>query len=135
MDEPLIVQVIQHYHPDWEPPKDTGREWHKCLCAWHGDGTASAAVSYKHDAFGCLGCPVKGSAITLIMLLEGVSYSAAIKFAKEISPGSDIPLPRKSRGKSRRRLSEDQGFVPGERSGQEIPVGIRGRRTPWSGNV
>lgn len=129
MGEPLIVSVIHRYHPEWSPPNNTGRTWIKTTCPFHGDTVASAAVSYEHNAFGCLGCPAAGNAITLITQQEGVSYSEAKRLAQELAEGGggEIPLsPSRKRG---RVLFEDQGTgVPVSDTGDRRPVPSRIRR-------
>ncbi|QOC55816.1 DNA primase [Mycobacterium phage Jorgensen] len=84
----LIAKVIERLAPDWVPPEDTGRVWIPCLCWAHADTRPSAAVSYKLNAFACLGCGTKGSAISLLMKREEVSHHRALELAQELSPGS-----------------------------------------------
>ncbi|WP_419719736.1 CHC2 zinc finger domain-containing protein [Mycobacterium avium] len=131
MDEPLIVKVIRRYYPDWDPPRDTGREWLKCLCPFHGDGRPSAAISLQHNAFKCYACPVKGSAAGIIKLKEEVSYAEAQRLAEEISGGSHEPVPRKSSGESRRAVfgdtRPDRPQHPGGR--RKVPPRVRRRPT------
>ena len=71
----MIVDVLLHYFPEWQPPRDTGREWTPTRCPFHGDENPSAAVSFKHDAFVCHACGVRGTARSIIRQKEGLSGS------------------------------------------------------------
>lgn len=125
---PLITRVIQRYFPDWEPPKDTGREWIKVTCPWHGDGVASAGISFRYNAFRCLGCGLGGSAVRIIKEQEEVTFAEAKRIAEEVSEGSDGAVPPESPRIARRRLFADEGAVPHQRQGSAVSTGIR-RRT------
>lgn len=125
---PLITRVIQRYFPDWEPPKDTGREWIKVTCPWHGDGVASAGISFRYNAFRCLGCGLGGSAVRIIKEQEEVTFAEAKRVAEEVSEGSDGAVPRESPRIARRRLFADEGFVPRQPQGRSVSTGVR-RRT------
>lgn len=130
MDEPLIVKVLQSYFPDWEPPVDRGREWVSALCPFHGDERPSASVSFKNNAFACHACGEKGNAIGIIMRREEISYSEAISYAEELSPGSSSNLSQESRRKPRRRVFGEPGTAPtGDRA---IQTGVRRRPPPWA---
>lgn len=133
-DDRLIVVAIRRYYEDWEPPEDTGREWIKCLCPFHGESRKSAVVSFEHNAFKCYACPVSGSAVTIIKDQEGVSFAEAYRIAEELSQGSDRAVPQQPARQSRRRVFGEQGSEGSEyRSGREqVPAGIRGRATPWA---
>ncbi|QHB38117.1 DNA primase [Mycobacterium phage Noelle] len=134
MNEPLIVQAIHRYHPDWEPPKDNGKDWIKCLCPFHAEEIPSAAVSFTRQAFNCLACGVKGDVLALIKKQEEVSYAEAERIAEELSPGSNRAIPTKSERQSSRRVFGDKGTDVRQRSGRSRPVHarVRGRSTPWS---
>ncbi len=127
--EPMIAAVIHRYFPDWEPPRDNGT-WSSCRCPWHGDEVASASVSYELDAFCCHGCGVKGDAIKIVRDREKVSFAEAVRILQEVTGRSDSELSPKPKGKSRRRVFADEGSE--SRSGTDLPVGVRGRRVPWS---
>ena len=134
MNVPLIVTVIEHYHPSWEAPPDNGREWQPCLCPWHGDTTESAAVSYRHQAFNCLACPVKGDAIGLIMREEGMAYRQAVEVAAGLSPEGVAALPQRttgvrSGGVPRNPRSGRPGY---RRGGSEVPSGLRRGSATWA---
>ncbi|BBC53853.1 putaive DNA primase [Mycobacterium phage PP] len=134
MSEPLIVRVIQRYYPGWEPPKDTGRDWLKCCCPFHGDTVASAGVSYSLNGFRCLACGVKGNAVTLIKQQEEVSFAEAERIAAGLSDGCGEPLPQKSSRKPSRRVFGDKGSDVSQRAGgsRPVPSRVRGRPTPWT---
>ena len=123
-----IIKVILRYHPEWEPPDDNGYEWVQCLCPFHGDTTASAAVSFDLQAFNCLACGVKGDAIAIIKSVEEVNYPTAKRIAEEVSVGCDVPVQSKPTGKSSRRVFGESGPA----FGVTVRPGIRGRPTPWT---
>lgn len=130
MDEPLIVAVIRRYHPGWEPPADNGKLWQPCLCPFHGEERASAAVSYEYQAFRCMACSAKGNALTLIKEQEGVTYQQAQLIAEGISEGGSGPIQPSTTRVSRRRVFGEpraHGPVdPGHR--RRVPTRVR-RRT------
>lgn len=108
----IIVAVIHRYYEDWEPPEDDPRrDWLKCLCPFHGETRKSACVSFEHDAFICYACPVKGDAIALIRMQEGVTYAEAKLIVAELSPGGHEPVSRKPARKPGRRVFEVEGVV------------------------
>ncbi|WP_425298242.1 CHC2 zinc finger domain-containing protein [Nocardia abscessus] len=135
-DDSLITSVIRRYHPDWEPPSDTGRDWIACLCPFHGETNKSASVSFEHNAFRCHGCGMKGDAISIIRQQEEVNYSEAVRITKEISPGSDEPVPSKLPRKSGRRVFGQAGASDdpqgSARRDRPVQARVRGRPTPWS---
>lgn len=90
----MIGEVIQRYFPDWEPPENR-REWNYTCCPFHNESDPSAAVSFDRDAFKCHACDVKGDAIALIRLQEGVTYREAVTIAESLSTGSNDAVSRK----------------------------------------
>lgn len=100
-----IEQVLKHYYPEFEAPADTDRTWISCLCPAHDESNPSCAVSYELDAVRCLSCGFKGSAISIVKRKEVVSTEQAIKFIEGITEASYDQVPRKSKRKSRRRVS------------------------------
>lgn len=130
----LIVDVIHRWHPEWEPPYDTGREWISCRCPFHGDESPSAAVSLTRNAFKCFACPVKGDAISLLEEREGVSFAEAIRIAKEVSPSSNGEIPGSVAGFAGRKVfGEPRAWVPERKArGRSVHVGIRRRSSPWA---
>ncbi|AEV52123.1 primase [Rhodococcus phage RGL3] len=133
-EDTLIVRVIRRYYADWEPPTDTGREWISVACPFHGESRPSAAVSYEHNAYRCFACSVKGDAIALVRLQEGVSFAEAVRITEGLSTGGDDSVRTGSSRKSGRGVHRRPG-VPrtvGGGSHQEVPTRLRGRSTPWS---
>ncbi|ALF01028.1 DNA primase [Mycobacterium phage Wooldri] len=133
-DEPLIVKVIHRYHPEWEPPRQGRSDWMKTRCPFHGDETPSASISFKHNAFRCFACPVKGSAVAIIKEQEEVSYAEAKRIAEELSPGGDGTIPAQPSRQSRRRVFGDKGSGVSQHQGRpgQVHARVRGRSTPWS---
>jgi hypothetical protein len=123
--EELIVRVIHRAHPDWEPPKDTGRTWIACLCPYHGDEHKSAAVSFEYDSFFCFVCEMGGDVIKVIRQKEGVSYSEAKSIAEGLAVGDSGDIPAGPAGITGRRLSS--GTRSARTGGQPVRPGIRGR--------
>lgn len=123
-----IAAVIQHYYPDWEPPEDT-HAWNKCLCPFHGEENASAAISYELQGFNCMGCSVRGDAISIIRHEQKeVSFAEAQRIAENLSVGGHKPVSRKPARKPSRRVFGEQG-PSGSKS---LRSGVRGRSTPWA---
>lgn len=133
MSEPLIVQVIKKYHPDWQAPKENGRTWVKCLCPFHAETRPSAGISYEHDSFNCLGCGVKGTAAGIIRLQEGVTNSEANRIAEAIPVEGIREVPAKPpRVSGRRVFGEPRTDAPGDPS---VRPGVRRRPPPWARDV
>lgn len=120
----MIAAVLEHYYPRWQPPRDSGREWVSCLCPSHEETRPSAAVSYRLDAVACLACGFKGSAISIVMREEGISYQEAIKRAASISGRSRKTISRELRRKSGRIVFGGTGVSGGQ--DQTVPVWLRG---------
>ncbi|QGJ88854.1 DNA primase [Mycobacterium phage Yecey3] len=125
--ESPIALAILRYHPDWEPPPDTG-EWNKCLCPFHGESRASAAISYDLQGFNCMGCNVRGDVISIIRHEEEVTFAAAKRIAENLSVGGHAPVQVKPSRKPSRRVFGEQGSA----GGSTVRPGVRGRTTPWS---
>ncbi|WP_225343256.1 CHC2 zinc finger domain-containing protein [Mycobacterium avium] len=127
----MIVETIQLLYPDWEPPKDTGRAWAKTLCPFHAESVPSASISFKHDAFNCFACGVKGDWRKLLKEQKGLSRAEIDRLAEEISGGSHEPVSRKSSGESRRAVfgdtRPDRPQHPGGR--RKVPPRVRRRPT------
>lgn len=123
----MIIEAIQRYHPEWDPPPDH-KEWNKCLCPFHGEEIPSAAVSYDLDGFNCFACDVRGDAVSIIRHEEEVSFAEAFRIAESLSVGGNQPVQRKPARKSSRRVFGQQGHT----SGNHVRVGIRSRTAPWA---
>ncbi|QBJ04860.1 DNA primase [Mycobacterium phage Elephantoon] len=128
MNSSPIVRAIQRYYTDWEPPEDTGREWIKCLCPFHGESRASAAISYELQGFNCMGCNVRGDVISIIRHEEEVTFAEAKRIAEGLSDGSSTPVQVKPARKPSRRIFGESG----DSTRNTVRPGIRGRSTPWS---
>lgn len=115
----LIVAVIQRYHPEWQPPRDTGYEWVPTLCPFHQDTNRSASVSFLRNAFHCFACDVKGDPISIIRYEERNSFAEAKSIAERLSAGGNYTVSRGTTGQSRQRLFAD------ERSGVGLPKANR----------
>ena len=123
----MIIEAIQRYYPEWDPPADY-REWNRCLCPFHGETVASAAVSYDLDAFNCFGCDVRGDAISIIQHMEEVKFAEAKSIAEGLSDGSNTPVQGKRGRKPSRRVFGE----PGDTGRKRVRPGIRERAAPWT---
>ena len=124
----MIVQAIQHYYPEWQPPTDRGREWHLTRCPFHGDETPSAAVSFVHDAFVCHACGVKGSAASIIRKKEGPGGNTN-QVTADILAGSDDPVREQPTRVTGRGVSGVAGprFLGRKGDGKQVPSRVRRR--------
>lgn len=132
--EPLIVEVIHRWFPDWQPPYNNGREWISCRCPFHGDSSPSAAVSFTRNAFKCFACPVKGDVISLLQEREGVSSAEAFRIAKEVSQDGNGNVLVKPAGVTRGSVFSEKGFRIPERetASRQVHAGVRPRSSPWA---
>lgn len=126
----LIIRVIRHYVPDWNPPEPNGREWQLVLCPFHDDSRPSASVSFEHDAFSCFACGEKGDVIGLIMRKEGIGYREAVSYAKKVFGRSHDELQGKPARKPARRIFGEEGAP--DSAGESVQTGIRRRPNAWS---
>ena len=110
MADPIIVQVIHLYHPDWDAPADTGRDWIPCLCPFHPDSRRSAGISYRRNAFGCLGCGVKGDAYTIVRKQGRTTHAFAQRVVEGICLASGADVPPSPGRQPRRRVFSDTGI-------------------------
>ena len=129
----MITQIIQRYYPGWDPPVDNGKTWVTCLCPFHGDDTASAAVSYSLDAFNCLACPAKGDIYSIIQYMEGVTFGEAKRIAEEYASASGDRVSRSDAGLTGRGASDSPGLVPKRSTRASRKVPARVRRRPSTG--
>jgi DNA primase len=118
----MIVDVIRHYHPEWQEPNDTGYEWISTWCPFHQDTNKSASVSFSKNAFHCFACPAKGDVIALIKQQEGVGYAEAFRRAETILEGGYKPLSQRTTRQPRQRLFADQGIGLGVDTAGGEPV-------------
>lgn len=70
-----LYEVLKHY--GYSEPKGVGKQWIKC--PFHDDRHASAAVDWNTNYFTCFACEVKGTALDLVRLREGLSLDEAVK--------------------------------------------------------
>ena len=82
-----IAAVLEHYGATM--PHTYGNAWRPMRCPFtdghsRGDRVLSASVSTGKNAFVCHACGVKGDAISLIKLREGLDYVGALTFAQEV---------------------------------------------------
>lgn len=118
--EQPIGPVLEHYGAKQVKPN---RSWHKMLCPFHPDSTASATVDTTLNAFVCFACGIKGDTYGIIMKQEGVKFVEAIKIAEGITGHSNTTLRtvRKPRG----GISSKPGAISGRRSESTIGIGRR----------
>ena len=123
----LIVQTILRYCPQFDPPNDNGRDWTPCLCPFHGDENRSASISYRHDAFHCFACPVKGDVIAIIREQEGCSFAKAKSIAKGLSEGGNVTVSQRTSRQPRQRIFADEGIGLGvdPTGGEQVQTRIR----------
>ncbi len=74
---PLIPYVQTHYKDKFIPEKYT-KDSMFCKCPWHQENTGSL-VFFSNGTFKCFGCGIHGDIITLVQLLEKVSFEEACK--------------------------------------------------------
>lgn len=132
-DYPPIVEVIQHYFPDWEPPEDNP-PWMKTLCPFHGESIPSATVSYELNSFKCFACEAHGDIVTLIMRHEEIPYAEAKCRAEEILGDRYLAVSPKPARQPSRRTFGGAGTAGSQHGTDRHPVqtGIRGRTSPWT---
>lgn len=103
-------------------PTKRGNQKIRCPNPSHEDRTPSASVHLDKGLFNCQGCGAGGTAIDLIVLIEGVSLREAFNRSDQI-------------------LGEGHREIPGEPQRREfgLPVGPRVHRrddpgvSPWAG--
>jgi DNA primase len=133
-DVPPIVKVLQHYFPDWRPPKATRYKWAKCLCPFHAEARPSASVSFELNAFNCFGCDAKGDVLAIIMRKEGIPFGEAVRTAEKILGGCLPAVSQQPKRQPRRRTFGDQRTDESVDRGQGGGVSprIRRRSPPWA---
>lgn len=128
--EHVIVRVIRRHNPSADIPPDNGRTWTKMLCPYHDEEVASAAISYKLEAFNCLACGMKGNVVNLVMKREEVDVATAREICEKLSEGCDREVRREPARQPRRRVFGDSWSD--EQAPRDVPSRIRTRATPWS---
>lgn len=100
-----IEPVLTHYGAD--VPEDLTEIWVSMLCPFHSDRRASARVN--ETGFACLGCMVKGNALSLIKEVEQCDWRSAIAKYEEIT-GRKLQVVRDSTSRfSRGELPPREG--------------------------
>lgn len=113
-----IEGVLDKYDVEYNPDKDGNQQ---VLCPFHPDTRASASVNLGEGLFKCFGCEVKGDAITLLMVHDGMEFREAKRVAQELANRSGAEVSR--------RPNAGGGFLPrGSRSRQ----GRRKWVSPWA---
>lgn len=102
----MLSEVLTHYGADLSHTPEHG--WRSIKCPFHEDRTASARVNLDIGGFACLAghCAIKGDALKLIQIKEGLDYQGAKQWAEEVLGQSFGDIPRsapKPRQKSRWR--------------------------------
>lgn len=80
-----MVQVLQHYGFGELPD---AYNWRPVRCEFHGDRNASASYmsdGEEREAFSCKACGMKGSPLTLVAQVEGVSNAEALPLLEAIT--------------------------------------------------
>lgn len=98
-----ITKVVQHYYPDWQPPRNE-QDWNQCLCPAHEEEHPSCSVNFEVGGIRCMACGFKGDVTSIIRRREGISHNAAVKRAEELLGSSYKPVSKKHGRKSRRRV-------------------------------
>lgn len=73
-----IYDVVSRYVPEII---QEGPDRFRCICPLHMDSTPSFVLYTDTNAFKCFGCGEGGSALTFLMLKEGLEYGSAIEHA------------------------------------------------------
>lgn len=111
--EPGDIRTVLSYYGANVPPHDGG--WRSIRCPFHSDGNASAGYSTDAGAFNCLGCGIRGNCISLIMEVEKIDFTAALRKYEEIVGGEHPGLSKSVREQSRGFdiLGRRKGFEQG----------------------
>lgn len=114
-----IVKVLEYYGSTEAGRAANRNGWVSIRCPFHSDTRASAAVNANFAGFNCLGCGIKGNAISLIMEVEKIDFISAVEFYERIvgekHPGVSRPVQRLSGYDSlgrRKRFESGSGFDP-----------------------
>lgn len=113
-----IYQVLQHY--GWElPSKRTG--WYTVKCGYHADRVKSCRINTDIGAVACMACDMKGDAIKVVEIMEGMKYRDAVRRCEEITG---------TRSDSVRSSDRSSRYVPARsrdnsRHGPYIPARLR----------
>lgn len=119
---PPIQEVLRMYG---EIPPERGL-WTRMRCLWHDDTRASAAYSVEFNAFGCLGCGMRGNSLTLVMKAEGCTGAQARRiFEQEGIGGGSLRV--RSMSDNRKSSSALFGITRDQYSGRtKVSIGLCG---------
>lgn len=110
----MIIQVLEHYYPEWEPPEPrTG--WQKIYCPSHQEDNPSASLNVELNAVNCFACGFSGDVISIIREEENCSYGEAFDTAKRIAEESNCTLPPEFGGQSGAGVSRGARSSRGKR--------------------
>lgn len=122
-DRPLIpiAPILAHYGVDLAEGR-WGNEL--ALCPVHGESRPSLSVSTEKGVAFCFACEFKGTALHLIMQIEGCDRDAALEKAEKILAAVGVEI--KKRASSGRYQRPDAGRSSGSTSGRRyVPPGRR----------
>lgn len=77
-----IERVLLHYGSDGV--FSGGGLWSRCRCPFHDDRTPSASCDVARGIFVCHDCGIKGNSLSVIMKVEQVDFSSAVRKYEEI---------------------------------------------------
>ena len=82
-----IWPVLEYYGWDLPSPK---QGWTMVRCEKHGDKHSSASVNEETGYVFCHACDLKGDAIAIVQIYEGVGFKDAVRKCEEITGGVAI---------------------------------------------
>ena len=129
----IISAVIQHYFPEWKPPKYSNKEWISCYCPAHKEDNPSASISFKNGAIKCHSCGYSGDIYKVIMKEGGVNFGEAKRLAEEfaVECGSGV-LPPAAGESGRGVFGNSRPSGRGHKRGSK-QIQARLRRRPFTG--
>ncbi|MFJ2650851.1 CHC2 zinc finger domain-containing protein [Streptomyces sp. NPDC087420] len=119
---PLIplVPILLHYGVDLD-----GNRWGNTavLCPVHSERRPSMTVNVDKGVFFCFSCDAKGTALNLIMAMEGCSRGDALDRASKILAASGHEVPKRATRGRYQRPGESADTAPAGR--RYVPPGRR----------
>ncbi|WP_410088769.1 CHC2 zinc finger domain-containing protein [Streptomyces sp. t39] len=116
-----LAPVLEHYGVELNAGR-WGEE--QVCCPVHGERRASMRVNAEKGVAFCHACDFKGTALHLIMAMEGCDRADALSRAEKILRASGIDLPTRPRGRYQRPgVSGEPGARPNSR--KYVPPGRR----------
>lgn len=104
----------------WQlPPKRSG--WYTVKCGYHEDRVKSCRINTDIGAVACMACDMKGDAIKVVEITEGMKYRDAVRRCEEITG---------TRSESVRGAGRSSRYVPSrsrnnKRDGTYVPPRLR----------